>query len=350
MLAQHMLNGLETSWALATVTWMLWACQSGRVRTLAAIAGTAPFVRPELGVLSLALLAWMAVRHPAHQRELALGSALAALPWIVLLAWQVHSIVPTTLSAKRDWYAEACWPAARRAVVLKDGLVGWLWPMPAIAIGAVSLSKTDLGRTTLAGSVVILTAWALSVPNVLHAYQRHRYYAIFLPLLLYGILQFPRWCRPVVIGVAAFMAAVSTISVIRFEPGAIASAMRVRAGIVEALRAEGATRVLLHDAGYLAYSGAGRSGVDMVGLKTPEAAALHATLTGPSCGAERGEALKRLVESTRPTHLVIWSPWDEHFRVTPALAASGWTVGRVATVPAPEPINVYAIAYGTRDE
>jgi hypothetical protein len=343
MVSQHMVNGLETSWAMAAVTWMLWASHTGRTRTLASLAGTAPFVRPELGVLSLALLALAVYQHPAERRGLMAASALAATPWIVLLAWQTGTVIPTTLAAKRDWYAEGCWPASRRAQVLSEGIVGWLLPMPVVALGVFGVFKTWLGRLALATSAVILTVWAWSVPNVLHAYQRHRYYAIFLPMLLFGLTQLPRWCRPVVVALAATMAGISTASVVRFEPGAIGSAMGVRAGVVEALRVRGASRVLLHDAGYLAYTRAGFAGVDMVGLKTPEAARLHAALTGPTCGAARSDALRRLARATRPSHLVLWAPWDEYFGVTEALRAGGWSVERVSTVPAPEPIYVYAL-------
>jgi hypothetical protein len=215
--------------------------------------------------------------------------------------------------------------------------------MPAVALGMLGIFRTGLGRAAMGGSLLILGVWAWSVPNVLHAYQRHRYYAVFLPLLLYGVLQLPRWCRPVVIGLAGAMAVAAAASVVRFEPDAIAGAMRVRTGIVERLRAEGATRVLLHDAGYLAHAAAGQTGVDMVGLKTPQAAALHAALTGPTCGQQRAEALTQLAAAARPSHLVLWAPWDEHFGVTAALRTGGWMVERVGTIAAPEPVYVYAI-------
>jgi hypothetical protein len=343
MTSQHLVNGLETSWALATVTWLLVFSLRGEVGRLGALAGSAPFVRPELALLSAALLAWHTWTSPQKWRVMGTSAVCAALPFVLVIWIQTGSVVPSSLGAKQAWYAEGCWTAGRRARVVAAGLTGWLETMPLVAFGALGLARTGPGRVALAASAVVLTVWALSVPNVLHAYQRHRYFAVFLPLLVCGLVHLPRWIRPVLIGGAALMAAIATISVVRFEPTAIAQAMAVRRGVNATLAANGAARVMLHDAGYLAYSGAIREGVDMVGLKSPRAMALHEALTRPSCGEHRGEALARLAVETRPTHLVIWQPWDDFFHVTRALAAAGWRANRLATLGAVEQVQVYAL-------
>lgn len=348
MVSQHQVNGLETSWAMACVAWMLWAVRAGRTRTLGALAGTAPFVRPELAIIALGLLALAWRRHPAERNALIGTGAVAAAPWLALLVWQIGSPVPTTLAAKRDWYAEGCWSIARRATVVASGLGAWLWAMPALAIGAAGLTRTTVGRLMLAASATILIVWASSVPNVLHAYQRHRYYAVFLPLLAYGLLTLPRWGRSPALYAAAAAGIVSTVAVVRLEPEAIARAMALRTSVNQALAREGAQRVLLHDAGYLAFTRAGSEGIDMVGLKTPRAAALHATHTRASCGRRRGEALAILAAETNPTHLVIWEPWDAYFGVTSALRDAGWTMTAVHTAVNKEPVHVYALARGER--
>jgi hypothetical protein len=120
--------------------------------------------------------------------------------------------------------------------------------------------------------------------------------------------------------------------------------MRVRTDINQALAADRATRVLLHDAGYLAFSHAMREGVDMVGLKTPRAMALHAAMTQPSCGQQRDQALQQLAAGTHPSHLVIWQPWDDLFQVTAALRTAGWRIDRLATIGAVEQVQVYRLA------
>jgi hypothetical protein len=343
MVSQHQVNGLETSWAMATVTWMLWAARSGRGGILAALGGTSPFVRPELAVFAVVLLAWDAWRRPHERWRMLAIAAVAAAPWAALLAWQVGGIVPTTLAAKRDWYAEGCWDVGRRAGVVMRGLGGWLWAMPAVALGLPGLWRTTTGRLLTFAAGIVLVTWAASVPNVLHAYQRHRYYAVLLPLLLYGLLALPRWIRTPVVLVAGAMAVVSTASVVAFEPEAIARAMQVRHEISAALSSQQARRVLLHDAGYLAVSVAGREGVDMVGLKTPRAAVLHAQHTGPTCGRDRPVALAALAGEHQPSHLVIWEPWDEYFGVTRALREAGWSLTLVHTAHNREPVHIYAL-------
>ena len=343
MISQHLVNGLETSSTLAIVTWMLVAVRTSRLPLLAVLAGTAPFVRPEMAVLSGALLAWQAWRAPQHRTRLAAWSLTAAVPWLVLLWIQTGAPVPSTLAAKRDWYAEGCWPASRRLAVVGNGLGGWLWSMPVASIGFWGLVRSSLGRTIAGAAMAILLAWAWSVPNVLHAYQRHRYYAVLLPLLIFGLAHLPRWVRAPTVAVCGVMATISVVGVVRFEPTAIARAMDVRVRVNSALAARRAERVLLHDAGYLAFSNAVPTGIDMVGLKTPQAALLHSRLTGPSCGARRAEAVARLAADTRPTHLVIWGPWDDHFGITSALRSAGWHLALTDTVESVEPVFVYQL-------
>lgn len=343
MISQHLVNGLETSWALAAVVWLLIAARAGRSVVLGVLAATAPFVRPELVVLAGGLLAWHLWRKPEALRAVVAGAAVAATPWLALMWFQLGAAIPSTLAAKRDWYAETCWPATRRLHVVSAGLWGWLLPMPAFTLGLWGVWRTALGRVALGTAVTVLAVWAWSVPNVLHAYQRHRYYAVFLPLLLFGLTSLPRWIRGAGIGIAAAMALISLVAVIRHEPAAIDRAMGVRIRVNEALRKGGATRVLLHDAGYLAFSSAMPVGIDMVGLKTPRAARLHAEYTGPSCGSRRGTALAALALEMKPTHLVIWGPWDDHFGVTTALRNAGWMVTLMDTIESVEPVFVYEL-------
>lgn len=343
MLSQHMVNGLETSWAMATVTWLIVSAREGRPVLLSAIAGTAPFVRPELAVPAFVLLAAGIVGNRQEAPRL-LGYALvAAAPWVALLAAQTGFVIPASLTAKRDWYAEGCWSTMRRLTVVGAGLQGWLWSMPLVGLGLIGLLRTRLGRLALGSAIVILCVWAWSVPNVLHSYQRHRYFAPLVPLLLLGLLQLPGKVRTLGIVGAGLLAMISTAGVVKLEPRAIAAASAVRKDIVNRLSTHRATRVLVHDAGYLAYSGAVTSGVDMVGLKTPRAATLHGQYTGPSCGSGRAEALSRLALETRPTHLLIWQPWDDYFRVSEGLRGGGWSVVLLETVSAPEPIAIYAL-------
>jgi hypothetical protein len=345
MISQHLVNGLETSLALAACTWLVAASRRGDPTLLGVVAGTAPWVRPELAVPALLLCSWHVWQHPTSWVRLGGSAAAASSPWALLLFLHTGSLVPSTLEAKRAWYAEGCWPVGRRAKVVIEGLGGWLAPMPIVAAGASGLLRGASGRILLGSALLALTVWAFSVPNVLHAYQRHRYYAVFLPMLVFGLMQLPRWARPVALYGATGFALLSIAGVVRFEPGAISRAMQVRAGVHRALSGHDVQRLLLHDAGYIAFARAVPAAIDMVGLKSPLAAELHGALTDPSCGEARGEAIGRLAEATRPTHLIIWEPWDEHFGITAALRQAGWTVNRVESISAPEPLHLYSLSH-----
>src|SRR5690606_308225 len=124
------------------------------------------------------------------------------------------------------------------------------------------------------------------------------------------------------------------------EVSYVAHTNATRTHVVRALRELGAKRVMLHDAGYLAWSGAAPVFIDMVGLKSPEAAELHSQLTGPTCGSKRPLAITSLAAATAPDALVIWEPWDDVFEVTSALRAAGWTLEPRATVGDSAPIVV----------
>ena len=344
MVSQHLVNGLETSLALAACTWLLAAARRGDSTLLGIVAGTAPWVRPELAVPALLLCSWHLWKQPRSWLRLASCAAASSTPWALLLFLQTGSFVPSTLEAKRSWYAEGCWTVGRRATVVMEGLAGWLAPMPIVAVGAIGLLRGASGRILLGSALLALTVWAFSVPNVLHAYQRHRYYAVFLPMLVFGLMQLPRWGRPVGLYGAAGLALLSIAGIVHFEPGAISQAMQVRDSVHRALSAHDVQRLLLHDAGYIAFKRAVPAAIDMVGLKSPRAAELHGTLTGPSCGEARGEAIRRLVETTRPTHLIVWEPWDDHFGIADALKHAGWSVDLVQSIPAPEPLHLYSLS------
>jgi hypothetical protein len=344
MVSQHLVNGLETSLALATCTWLVAASRRGDPALLGIVAGTAPWVRPELAVPAVLLCSWHLWKQPASWLRLALCAAACSTPWALFLFLQTGSLVPSTLEAKRSWYAEGCWPAGRRARVVMEGLAGWLAPMPIVGAGVIGLLRGASGRILLGSALLALTVWAFSVPNVLHAYQRHRYYAVFLPMLVFGLIQLPRWARPVALYGAAGLALLSIAGVVRFEPGAIAQAMQVRAGVLRALSAHDVQRLLLHDAGHIAFARAVPTAIDMVGLKSQLANSLHGTLTGPTCGDARPEAIRQLAEATSPTHLIIWEPWDTHFRIADALKRAGWSVNRIHSIPAPEPLHLYSLS------
>jgi hypothetical protein len=66
--------------------------------------------------------------------------------------------------------------------------------------------------------------------------------------------------------------------------------------------------------------------VDVLGLKSPARARQHMLVTGPSCGAKRGESLGVIAKDTGARYFVPWGEWDERLRMADALRGEGWQV------------------------
>jgi len=324
MISQHMVNGLETSWAMAGLIWSVHFVQQRAASKLALLCGVLPFIRPELAVWSAALLlADLRANRAAGLRSVALAAS-GAIPWLMLLWWQTGHIVPTTLAAKRNWYAEGCLPLDRRAITVASGLGLWLFISAGVVIGLWGLIRRPIGRLALVSFAIVLVAWTWSVPSLLNGYHRHRYFAPFLVFLAAGICWIPDPWRSRACRLAAVLSVVTTSQVLLHEPGMIQNAVRQRSEVVAMLQAARADRVIVHDAGFAAWAGASPTFIDMVGLKTPLAAALHARLTGPTCGAGRAAALDALARSMSAHYLLIWRPWDNAFEVKKGLEQAGW--------------------------
>ena len=341
MSIQHHINGLETSWAMAALCWSLVFHRRRLTSGVALSCGTLPFVRPELALWSFALLGYEVWKTPRHLARLGILSLASALPWLVLMFTQTGGVLPTTLAAKRDWFAEDCWSVWRRLEVVGRGLLLWLVFSAGAVAGIAGLVRSAAGRLAMGVVGAILLTWSFSVPNVLYSYQRHRYYAPFIVWLVFGLTQLRPRDRRLAISVGALAALVTSSWVMRLEPGMIAGMERARAESVAALQKNGADRVLLHDAGYLAWADAAPTFIDMVGLKTPLAADLHHDWTAPSCGEQRSQAIGTIAEKTDARFLFVWDAWDGIYGVTDGLRSAGWMLDLRAAVGAGGELKLY---------
>ena len=100
-------------------------------------------------------------------------------------------------------------------------------------------------------------------------------------------------------------------------------------------------KLLVHDAGYIAYSTKFRL-TDLVGLKTPWVVPYHRALTFPTNGASRADAIHLIALRARPSYLVVLSTWELEYRIAGGLAQRGWTVGRM-TQPGQFAFDVYRL-------
>jgi hypothetical protein len=323
-------NGLETSLALAGLAWcFVWAGDRSTHR-LALVCGVLPFIRPELGLCSVLMLANAALDRP-RRLSVWLGlAAAAALPWALPMWWQTGSVFPSSLQAKRAWFIQDCIPWSQRASIVSLGLAMWLGLSAGTLPGLVGLCRERTGRLALALIALTILGWLVLAPGLTDGYQRFRYQAPLVAALTWGVSLLPRDQRRWALAWGAVASIAFGLQVTAVESAFRSGLRRDRTAVTTLLRSHGASRVMVHDAGYLAYADAAPVLVDMVGLKTPSAAADHARWTAPSCGEDRWRALDATARATRPEYLLIWQSWDELYSVTEGLDRAGWKVTRVS--------------------
>ena len=345
----QLLNGLETGLAMGALAWCLALAEGVDPRKppvlQPVLCGVLPFLRPELAAATplLLLTRWARLRRAGALgrdrvlRDLGL-CALGALPWAALELAQLGTLVPSTVRAKRLFFAEGCLPWRIR----RDWTVGNLRHFSALlgSLGraAVVLPFVAAGRTLLVFGGVVIGAYVTQFPGALAHYE-HRYLYVLLPFVVAAIAE-ARTHRWAAVRWAALLVAVVALDTNAPEVAARWRLHRLRVDFTRAELAGAAqwvrtalprgARVMVHDVGYVAYAGE-HPMVDLVGLKTPAAVTLHQRYTWAQCGAGRAEAVHRLALQTHPTHLLVLDSWDALYKIVEGLQARGWRVEPVRT-------------------
>jgi hypothetical protein len=344
----QLLNGLETGLAMACVAWgiALASEQPARRRAVWMLSGLMPFVRPDLAVVSLALLVLTSFGAPAPGTGVARfvragGVAfLAALPWMVWLFVETGSPVPATAGAKALFFAESTRPLGDRLHTVALALAIWGRLLFPIALVVLLLPLTRTGLALVAAFVAFLSAYLVYLPGALWHYE-HRYLYVFVPLLALALAAAYRdagagrsgaWIRRALIALVGLSLASSLqLAERRWRQ----HRDRVRFTEVELegvaawarLNVPAHSRVMVHDAGYFGWATPFEL-IDIVGLKTTNNAAVHRALTGPSGGARRGEAVHRIASRWQPAYFVELDGWGD-FRMAEALRERGWVAEAV---------------------
>ncbi len=371
LLPYHAFNGLETGWGLAALSWALVlalpadgkapaaagavgkapaaAGASGRPRPsigLGVLLGTLPFLRPELGVFTVVLLALrcLAARRSGgaelrrFSRE-ALAALLAAAPWVAWYWLSTGSPFPSSALVKATFRAEGCLPWPARLGELRSGLAESL-PGAAV-LGAVFLAlrgprRNAAGFAGLAAAAAFFAAATALFPFAPQM-QEGRYTVVFVPLCVLGFILALRTEHAVLRRLAQGLLILAVAYDLARWPAAFAAEREAKAFTAGELadtarwldgHLPAGARLLVHDAGYVAEA-TPFALVDAVGLKTPASAELHRRLTASACGAGRGDALAAIAAQSRVTHLVVLAEWEQRFGFTQELAQHGWTVTRL---------------------
>jgi hypothetical protein len=340
-------NGLETGLTLAAVAWTLAletrkdALEHGKG---AALLGALPFIRPELAAFSgLCLLARTIRRFYVARSTLVSGvcrdAAYFSIVFLPLLGtlWAVTgSVVPSTIGAKKLFFAEGCWNGAQKfKIVLHSfeefakcaGILLWLLP--------VILTST-IGWVCFGFIAALAYAYYESFPGALTHYEG-RYLYVIAPMVLFGL------ARAMGTRMAGVRWAATAFAVLGIYDGITHYQERnwIRAGgraftAVELEKSASWVRdnlserdvLLIHDAGYISAKTQAHL-VDLVGLKTPSSVDFHEQLTWPTCGALRGTAVYEIARAHGVTHLIVLDGWERIYNIAGALRQRGFKTERV---------------------
>ncbi|MEN9682244.1 MAG: hypothetical protein RLZZ627_2137 [Pseudomonadota bacterium] len=354
---QQLMNGLETTLAMAAISWCLIVFRDPIPHHPARVLiGALPFVRPELGALSaLLLFRWMLYAYsfglvknelPRVISTLVTGSAI---PILFILATGGH-LFPETASAKAYFFAEGCLPLGQKLTIATLSLLGFYGSLGLAAIGFAGLVISPSSRMGLGFICVFFFAFALKLPGAL-THNWFRYPSLLMPFLIAGWIELLAISHGKMVLISRILLGASLLWAIiglpknwsEYQRGIQISRIEL-AGVSDWIDQNlGKEEILLiHDAGYISLKGS-QPLVDLVGLKTPSSIEIHKNLTWSDC-TRNPAAIDFIARRNRATYFVVLDEWDEIFHLTDALRATGWEVNRADTGRGPTHYKVYHLA------
>lgn len=325
----QLLNGLETSWALASVIWLLALASGSREKWpyAAFAAGLAGSFRPDLIPLAFFVMLLLVIkcwRQEQHQRAILL-CVLASIPLALTALWYYRSIgtpFPQTGVAKHYFFADPDYLSKKALSAEALALISFALTVGPICIAIPHLFRSWLGKVCLLFTGMFFVALFLDWPGAIVT-NRFRYPVILVPVLIWAFAS-ARKARPALLISLLYSAlfAIFAVQLYASDCQSMQSAEEDIAAWCEHNLPANST-LLIHDAGYLAYRTNFRI-VDMVGLKTPAAIPLNRTFTFPSGGRLRNITVSQLAEQTGSRYLIIHEPFFP--ALIPDLQRIGWRV------------------------
>ena len=320
-------NGLETGWALATSTALIVFAYRGQHLAAGAAAGLLPLLRPDLAPASALVLAWALWNRSWGERAQTIAVAAAiVVPTLLWVRLDTGAWLPRTMEAKRLWFSEACRPFPFRARLAAVALGEAALQLAVPVTGLVMLWRDPMGRVGLAAAGASLTAYLFLLPGGL-AHNHYRYtYAILLPWAAYGMARamgYRAESRAITARLALLALLVPVAGRWTSDPDIGAEMIAASRWLDASLGSDAV--VLVHDAGTPSELARSRL-VDIVGLKTPGSIAVHARVTGPTCGAGRPQAIAEIARSSAASHFMVLKEWDAIFKMTDGLRQEGFSL------------------------
>ncbi len=194
----HLVNGLETSWALAGVVWTL-ALGSGKSdewKWAAVVAGLTASVRPDL--LPFAALVVVALTFQSYRAHNCLRETMvraisfaslalfAILPWAL---WYYHTTgvpFPLTGLAKRYFVGGDNLAWRDKADTAAYALTVYLGSCGPLVLAPPKVARHPLGKAVLLSFVLFVAAIYIQFPITL-AWNQFRYPIVLTPMMLWAI-------------------------------------------------------------------------------------------------------------------------------------------------------------------
>jgi hypothetical protein len=327
----NLTNGMETGWAMATLTFLIAAAHAGLLMPVACCAGLLPFLRPDLApAAGLVMLHALAGRPRSQQARAVLLVLLAGLPWLVWIRLDTGQWLPQTMRAKQLFFATGCWPWTTKALSVFTQTASALLRLFPLSVGVMGLWRDKLGRLGVLAMAISLGAYFIALPTALSQNYSRYLYAILVPWLCFGSSRVLARIESGVAMMAAIVIVIVHIAAIpRDRSQEFAREIKTSAEWLDTHLPSDAV-VLVHDSGGVSEF-AHRPAVDLVGLKTPSSLAAHARWTWPTCGAARSTAFAAIAENSRATHLVALTGWDAMVRAD--LEAEGFSLTPIRSAP-----------------
>jgi hypothetical protein len=297
-------NGLETSLALAAVTWALVLADD---RRLPFLCGAMPFIRPELAFLAAPLFGrhlWMNRNNPRAMLMASLLALASFLPWSIWYLVETGAPFPNTAGAKVIFFGQAVLPFPKRLLFWGQAIyASLLLPLLPAALGLAWVRAGWCGA--LFAAVWLLVA-LVTLPGSL-AFNDARYLAVIVPVLTYGLAGIAArqtWGRWYVLALASFTAVTFVHAASRLHDEIVVGApvWERPADFVRDHVPPGSV-VLVHDAGWVAWKNPRVKLIDVVGLKSPASAEVHRRYRARDC--QWGPALSEIAAKNQATHVVV---------------------------------------------
>lgn len=341
----HCLNGLETSCALASITWMLGFAAGNRRGWIPAafFAGLTGSLRPDLLPLAFLVTAWLIWRtlraDPEIENKWLQALALAvisAAPVVLCGFWYFHatgSPLPSTGTAKRYFFAEDHWTLFHKVIEEASQTFVLIFATGPLVLAVPKMARLPLGKVLLAGMMLFALVLFLQFPGEFQI-NEFRYPVVLIPALLWGLGMTvkhlesfrPRLAERLMRICALYAACMLPLCFYLYkgERRSFEMGTRQLATWCQDHVAPG-TPLLVHDAGYLAYTGKFRL-IDFIGLKTPSSIPINRQYTWPTAGKERALAVSKIAAESGSKYMILKVRWDPVSSLPEELRALGWGV------------------------